>query len=126
MVMRSRGIEMTLVNGEVTWEKGAFDGRGGRAGTALWIVRLLYCFSAKRKEPDMKQTLSIAFALALAGALLTGCDRPADKAGAGTGGTSAGQSSSGSASGSAGAGGTAGQSTEKKKAPSSPTPPPSN
>jgi predicted small secreted protein len=70
----------------------------------------------------MKQTLSIAFALALAGALLTGCDRPAEKAGAG--GTSASGSTSGSASGSAGAGGTAGQSTEKK-APSSPTPPPS-
>jgi hypothetical protein len=72
----------------------------------------------------MKQTLSIAFALALAGALLTGCDRPADKAGAG--GTSASGTTSGSASGSAGAGGTAGQSAEqKKKAPSSPTPPPS-
>jgi hypothetical protein len=69
----------------------------------------------------MKQTLSIAFALALAGALLTGCDRPADKAGAG--GTSASGSTSGSASGSAG--GTAGQPTEQKKAPSSPTPPPS-
>jgi len=26
MVMRSRGIEMTLVNGEVTWEKGALTG----------------------------------------------------------------------------------------------------
>ena len=69
----------------------------------------------------MKQTLSIVFAFALAGALLSGCDRPADKAGAG--GTSAGQSSSGSASGSAG--GTAGQSSTEKKAPSTPTPPPS-
>jgi hypothetical protein len=71
----------------------------------------------------MKQTLSIAFALALTGALLTGCDRPADKAG--TGSTSASGSTSGSTSGSAGAGGTAGKSTEQKKAPSSPTPPPS-
>jgi N-acyl-D-aspartate/D-glutamate deacylase len=26
MVMRSRGIEYTLVNGEVTWEKGALTG----------------------------------------------------------------------------------------------------
>jgi N-acyl-D-aspartate/D-glutamate deacylase len=33
MVMRSRGIEMTLVNGEPTWEKGALT--GARAGTVL-------------------------------------------------------------------------------------------
>jgi N-acyl-D-aspartate/D-glutamate deacylase len=31
MVMRSRGVEMTLVNGEVTWEKGALTGaRNGK------------------------------------------------------------------------------------------------
>ena len=70
----------------------------------------------------MKQILSIAFALALASALLTGCDRPAEKAGAG--GTSAGQPPSGSASGSAGAGSTPSQPTEKK-APSGPSAPPS-
>jgi len=70
----------------------------------------------------MKQTLSIVFALALAGALLSGCDRPADKAGAG--GTSAGQPSSGSPSGAAG--GTAGQPIEKKKAPSGPSTPPAS
>jgi N-acyl-D-amino-acid deacylase len=33
MVMRSRGIEMTLVNGEVTWEKGALT--GAAAGRVL-------------------------------------------------------------------------------------------
>ena len=33
MVMRSRGIEMTLVNGEVTWEKGALT--GAAAGKVL-------------------------------------------------------------------------------------------
>jgi len=33
MVVRSRGIEMTLVNGEPTWEKGALTGAG--AGTVL-------------------------------------------------------------------------------------------
>jgi N-acyl-D-aspartate/D-glutamate deacylase len=33
MVMRSRGIEMTLVNGEPTWEKGALT--GARAGVVL-------------------------------------------------------------------------------------------
>lgn len=33
MVMRSRGIEMTLVNGEVTWEKGALT--GASAGKVL-------------------------------------------------------------------------------------------
>jgi N-acyl-D-amino-acid deacylase len=33
MVMRSRGIEMTLVNGEVTWEKGALT--GATAGRVL-------------------------------------------------------------------------------------------
>jgi N-acyl-D-aspartate/D-glutamate deacylase len=33
MVMRSRGIEYTLVNGEVTWEKGALT--GASAGTVL-------------------------------------------------------------------------------------------
>jgi N-acyl-D-aspartate/D-glutamate deacylase len=33
MVMRSKGIEMTLVNGEVTWEKGALT--GARAGKVL-------------------------------------------------------------------------------------------
>jgi N-acyl-D-aspartate/D-glutamate deacylase len=33
MVMRSKGIEMTLVNGEVTWEKGALT--GARAGRVL-------------------------------------------------------------------------------------------
>ena len=33
MVMRSRGIEMTLVNGEVTWEKGALT--GASAGRVL-------------------------------------------------------------------------------------------
>ncbi len=33
MVMRSQGIEMTLVNGEVTWENGALT--GARAGTVL-------------------------------------------------------------------------------------------
>jgi len=33
MVKRSRGIEMTLVNGEVTWEKGALT--GASAGTVL-------------------------------------------------------------------------------------------
>jgi N-acyl-D-aspartate/D-glutamate deacylase len=33
MVMRSRGIEMTLVNGEVTWEKGTLT--GAAAGRAL-------------------------------------------------------------------------------------------
>jgi hypothetical protein len=70
----------------------------------------------------MKQILFITFALALAGALLSGCDRPADKAGAG--GTSAGQPSSGSASGSAG--GTAGQPPEQKKAPSGPSAPPAS
>jgi N-acyl-D-aspartate/D-glutamate deacylase len=33
MVMRSRGIEMTLVNGEITWDKGALT--GARAGQVL-------------------------------------------------------------------------------------------
>lgn len=33
MVMRSRGVEMTLVNGEVTWEKGALT--GASAGRVL-------------------------------------------------------------------------------------------
>jgi len=33
MVMRSRGVEMTLVNGEPTWEKGALT--GARAGRVL-------------------------------------------------------------------------------------------
>jgi N-acyl-D-amino-acid deacylase len=33
MVMRSRGIEMTLVNGEITWEKGALT--GAAAGRVL-------------------------------------------------------------------------------------------
>jgi N-acyl-D-aspartate/D-glutamate deacylase len=33
MVMRSRGIEYTLVNGEVTWEKGALT--GASAGAVL-------------------------------------------------------------------------------------------
>ena len=33
MVMRSRGIEMTLVNGEVTWEKGKLT--GAAAGQVL-------------------------------------------------------------------------------------------
>ena len=33
MVMRSRGIEYTLVNGEVTWEKGALT--GAAAGRVL-------------------------------------------------------------------------------------------
>jgi N-acyl-D-amino-acid deacylase len=33
MVMRSRGVETTLVNGEVTWEKGALS--GARAGRVL-------------------------------------------------------------------------------------------
>ncbi|HEX7248810.1 MAG TPA: amidohydrolase family protein, partial [Burkholderiales bacterium] len=33
MVMRSQGVEMTLVNGEITWEKGALT--GARAGKVL-------------------------------------------------------------------------------------------
>jgi N-acyl-D-amino-acid deacylase len=33
MVMRSRGVEMTLVNGEMTWENGALT--GSRAGRVL-------------------------------------------------------------------------------------------
>jgi N-acyl-D-amino-acid deacylase len=33
MVMRSQGVEMTLVNGEITWEKGALT--GARAGRVL-------------------------------------------------------------------------------------------
>ncbi|HKX37558.1 MAG TPA: amidohydrolase family protein, partial [Burkholderiales bacterium] len=33
MVMRSHGVEMTLVNGEITWEKGALS--GARAGKVL-------------------------------------------------------------------------------------------
>jgi N-acyl-D-aspartate/D-glutamate deacylase len=33
MVKRSRGVEMTLVNGVVTWEKGALT--GAAAGTVL-------------------------------------------------------------------------------------------
>ena len=33
MVMRSKGIEMTLVNGEVTWEKGKLT--GASAGKVL-------------------------------------------------------------------------------------------
>jgi N-acyl-D-aspartate/D-glutamate deacylase len=33
MVMRSRGVEMTLVNGEPTWEKGALT--GARSGKVL-------------------------------------------------------------------------------------------
>jgi len=33
MVMRSRGIERTLVNGEVTWENGALT--GAAAGQVL-------------------------------------------------------------------------------------------
>lgn len=68
----------------------------------------------------MKQTLSIVFALALAGTLLSGCDRPADQAGAG--GTSAGKSATGSASGSAG--GPAGPSSQQqKRSPSGPAAP---
>ena len=62
----------------------------------------------------MKRILSIVFALALAGGLLSGCDRPA-----GTGGTaSPSGSTSGSASGSAGS--TSDQ--EKKSAPAPTTP----
>jgi N-acyl-D-aspartate/D-glutamate deacylase len=33
MVMRSRGVELTLVNGEVTWQKGALT--GAKAGRVL-------------------------------------------------------------------------------------------
>jgi N-acyl-D-aspartate/D-glutamate deacylase len=33
MVMRSRGIEYTIVNGEITWEKGALS--GASAGRVL-------------------------------------------------------------------------------------------
>ena len=33
MVKRSHGVEMTLVNGEVTWDKGALT--GARAGKVL-------------------------------------------------------------------------------------------
>jgi hypothetical protein len=70
----------------------------------------------------MKQMFSIAFALALSGALLTGCDRNEGNRAA-SGGTSGSTSASGSASGSAGAGGTAGQSTEQQKRNPSPSTP---
>jgi N-acyl-D-aspartate/D-glutamate deacylase len=33
MVMRSKGVEMTLVNGEVTWQRGALT--GAAAGRVL-------------------------------------------------------------------------------------------
>jgi N-acyl-D-aspartate/D-glutamate deacylase len=33
MVKRSRGIHMTLVNGEITWQRGALT--GARAGRVL-------------------------------------------------------------------------------------------
>ena len=72
----------------------------------------------------MKQILSIAFALALAGTMITGCENRSGSAG--SGGTSASGSSSGS--GSAGTSGSAGSSSssEQKKpggasAPSTPS-----